>query len=60
MYDELTKEDIKKMQEENLDLDECLDFMQLWYRDILIIWYSSRQRIPVRPWRRPCRTAARL
>ena len=27
---------IKKMQEENLDLDECLDFMQLWYRDILM------------------------
>ena len=27
---------IKKMQEENLILDECLDFMQLWYRDILM------------------------
>lgn len=27
---------IKKMQENNLDLYECLDFMQLWYRDILM------------------------
>lgn len=27
---------IKKLQENNLDLFECLDFMQLWYRDILM------------------------
>lgn len=27
---------IKKIQEQNLDLYECLDFMQLWYRDILM------------------------
>ena len=27
---------IKKLQEDQLDLDECLDFMQLWYRDILM------------------------
>ena len=27
---------IKKLQEDNLDLFECLDFMQLWYRDILM------------------------
>lgn len=27
---------IKRLQEEKLDLDECLDFMQLWYRDILM------------------------
>ena len=27
---------IKKLQEDNLDLYECLDFMQLWYRDILM------------------------
>ena len=27
---------IRKLQEDNLDLYECLDFMQLWYRDILI------------------------
>lgn len=27
---------IKKIQEDKLDLDECLDFMQLWYRDILM------------------------
>lgn len=27
---------IKKIQEENLDLQGCLDFMQLWYRDILM------------------------
>lgn len=27
---------IKKLQEENLDIYECLDFMQLWYRDILM------------------------
>ena len=28
--------DIRKLQEDNLDLYECLDFMQLWYRDILM------------------------
>ena len=27
---------IRKLQEDNLDLYECLDFMQLWYRDILM------------------------
>lgn len=27
---------IKKLQEDNLDLFECLDFMQLWDRDILM------------------------
>lgn len=27
---------IKKLQEAHLDLYECLDFMQLWYRDILM------------------------
>ena len=27
---------IKKLQEDKLDLKECLDFMQLWYRDILM------------------------
>lgn len=27
---------IRKLQEDNLDLHECLDFMQLWYRDILM------------------------
>lgn len=27
---------IRKLQEEHLDLKECLDFMQLWYRDILM------------------------
>ncbi len=27
---------IKKLQEDQLDLKECLDFMQLWYRDILM------------------------
>lgn len=27
---------IKKLQEDQLDLTECLDFMQLWYRDILM------------------------
>lgn len=27
---------IRKLQEEDLDLYECLDFMQLWYRDILM------------------------
>ena len=27
---------IRRLQEDNLDLDECLDFMQLWYRDILM------------------------
>ena len=24
------------MKEENLDIYECLDFMQLWYRDVLL------------------------
>lgn len=27
---------IKRLQEDHLDLNECLDFMQLWYRDILM------------------------
>ena len=27
---------IKKMKEDNLDLFECLDFMQIWYRDALM------------------------
>lgn len=27
---------IRKMKEENLDIYECLDFMQLWYRDVLL------------------------
>lgn len=27
---------IRSLQENNLDLYECLDFMQLWYRDILM------------------------
>jgi len=27
---------IKKLEEDQVDLDECLDFMQLWYRDILM------------------------
>ena len=27
---------IRKLQEDQLDLRECLDFMQLWYRDILM------------------------
>lgn len=27
---------IRKLQEDHLDLKECLDFMQLWYRDILM------------------------
>lgn len=27
---------IRKLQEDQLDLKECLDFMQLWYRDILM------------------------
>ena len=27
---------IRKAKEENLDIRECLDFMQMWYRDILM------------------------
>lgn len=27
---------IKRLQEDHLDLNECLDFVQLWYRDILM------------------------
>lgn len=27
---------IKKMKDENLDIRSCLDFMQIWYRDILM------------------------
>lgn len=29
-------EQIKKIHDSDMDLDECLDFMQLWYRDILM------------------------
>ena len=31
---------IHKVKEENLDIRECLDFMQMWYRDCLL--YTSR------------------
>lgn len=27
---------IRKLKEDSLDIDECLDFMQLWYRDALM------------------------
>ena len=27
---------IKKMKDEDADLFECLDFMQIWYRDVLM------------------------
>ena len=27
---------IKKMKDENFDIYDCLDFMQLWYRDVLM------------------------
>lgn len=27
---------IRKLKEDNLDIQECLDFMQLWYRDVLL------------------------
>ena len=27
---------IRKLREDNLDIYECLDFMQLWYRDVLL------------------------
>ena len=27
---------IKKIKEENFDIYECLDFMQIWYRDALM------------------------
>lgn len=27
---------IRKLKEENLDVYECLDFMQIWYRDVLM------------------------
>ena len=37
---------IKKMQEENLDLDECLDFMQLWYRDIFDVQGDKGYELP--------------
>lgn len=29
-------ETIRKLKDDNLNLDECLDFMQLWYRDVLM------------------------
>ncbi len=29
-------ETVRKLKEEGLNLDECLDFMQLWYRDVLM------------------------
>jgi len=27
---------IRKLKEDNLDLHDCLDFMQMWYRDVLM------------------------
>lgn len=27
---------IRKLKEENLDIYDCLDFMQMWYRDVLL------------------------
>lgn len=27
---------IRKLKEDNLDIEECLDFMQMWYRDVLL------------------------
>ena len=27
---------IRRLREENIDLNECLEFMQLWYRDVLM------------------------
>ncbi|MBP3701503.1 MAG: DNA polymerase III subunit delta, partial [Lachnospiraceae bacterium] len=29
-------ETVKKWKEDRLDIQECLDFMQLWYRDVLM------------------------
>lgn len=29
-------ETVRKLKDESLNLDECLDFMQLWYRDVLM------------------------
>ena len=28
--------DIKRLKDENLDMTDCLDFMQIWYRDVLM------------------------
>lgn len=27
---------IRKLKEDNMDIQECLDFMQMWYRDVLL------------------------
>ncbi|MDD3254005.1 MAG: DNA polymerase III subunit delta' [Lachnospiraceae bacterium] len=32
---------VRKLKEDNLDLYECLDFMQLWYRDVLLYKVSK-------------------
>jgi DNA polymerase-3 subunit delta' len=29
-------DEIRKMKEDGMDISECLDFIQLWYRDILL------------------------
>lgn len=29
-------DDIRRLKEDNLDIYECLDFMQMWYRDVLM------------------------
>ena len=34
-FDELL-ERIRKMKEDKLDIHQCLDFMQMWYRDVLM------------------------
>ncbi len=33
---------IRKLKDDNTDIKECLDFMQMWYRDILM--YKNFQR----------------
>lgn len=36
---------IKKINEQHLSLDDCLDFMQLWYRDVLLFKVTKNMNL---------------
>ena len=38
---------IRRLREENIDLNECLEFMQLWYRDVLMFKVTKDANLPM-------------